>query len=206
MDYIPVPNTVQLELIQSWNGQVVENVLHYVKASPWNADEMEELAEQAKDQWNTSIRTQISDQLSLTEIRVTDLASQTGSVVNYGTGLPITGGQSSPSLPNNVAVVFTKRTALRGRSFRGRIYQPGLIEGSVIGNNVTSSTLTNLRNGWDAMRLLPLTIAVDEGLMVVVSRYADLAPRVTGVATLVTSITTDGVIDSQRRRLPGRGS
>ena len=206
MDYIPVPNTAQLELIQSWNGQVVENVLHYVKASPWNADQMAELAEGAKEQWNTSIRSQISDQLSLTEIRVTDLASQTGSVVNYGTGLPIMGAQASPSLPNNVAVVFTKRTALRGRSYRGRIYQPGLVEGSVVGNTVTGATLSNLRNGWDDMRVIPLIIAVDEGLMVVVSRYQNLAPRVTGEATLVTAITTDGVIDSQRRRLPGRGS
>ena len=206
MDYIPVPNTVQLELIQSWQGQVVENVLHYVKASPWNSDQMTELAEEAKEQFNATILTQLTSTLQLTMIRVTDLSSQTGSVVNYGTGLPAAGPQGSPSLPNNVAVVFTKRTELRGRSFRGRIYQPGLVEGAVVANSVTNPTLQNLRNGWDGMRLLTLTIAVDEALMVVVSRYADKAPRVTGVATLVSAITTDGVIDSQRRRLPGRGS
>lgn len=206
MPYIPVPNCVRVELVQNWNAQVVQNVLHYVKASPWDLAHMNELAEVVKNAWNTNIRGQLSDQLSLTLIRITDLSSETAEVVNYATGLPLIGGQASPSLPNNVACVFTKRTALRGRSYRGRIYQPGLTEGSVTGNTIVSPTSTNLRSGWAAMMGLNLPVTADDALMVVVSYQNNNAPRTEGVASLVTSITSDFTVDSQRRRLPGRGN
>lgn len=204
MPYIPVPNTAQLELIYDWGGQVCETVLHYVKASPWTVDLLTDLCESATLEWDAVMQTQMPTTLSLIGVRATDLASQTGAVVNYGTGLPLAGTAVSPSLPNNVALVVTKRTALRGRSYRGRLYHPGLNEGQVTGNIVGPSSVATIVGLWN--NFLSLAVTGDEANMCVVSRYNNLAPRVTGVATLVTNLTSDGFVDSQRRRLPGRGN
>ena len=204
MPYIPVPNTAQLELIYDWGGQVCETVLHYVKASPWDVSLLTDLCESAVLEWDAAFQTQMPSTLSLIGVRATDLASQTGAVVNYGTGLPLAGSGASPSLPNNVALVVTKRTALRGRSYRGRLYHPGLNEAQVTGNVVAPSSVASIIVLWN--NYLSLAITGDEALLCVVSRYNNNAPRTTGVATLVTGLTSDGFIDSQRRRLPGRGN
>jgi len=206
MPFIPTPNCVQLELVYDWDGQRCQNVLHYVKSAPWDSSDMFELCEQAKDTWNTYIVSRVSDTLSLVEIKCIDLSSQTGLVVNYTTGLPIQGGQTSPSLPNNCALVVTKRTLKRGRSYRGRIYHPGLVEGFVTGNNVLGATATAIRDAWDNFRGINLPVAVDDALMVVLSYYENNAPRAQGEATLVENLTVNTVVDSQRRRLPGRGA
>lgn len=207
MPFVPTPNCVQAELIYEFQGQVCENVLHYVKESPWDTDTMAELAEQLKDAWVTYIKPQVSAQLYVTEIKITDLSSQTGPVVNYGTGLPVNGAQTgSPPLPNNVAIVFTKRTLLRGRSYRGRIYHCGLVESQVTANNVEATPLAALNAGWANFIGISLPVAGTEALLTVLSLVEDGNARTTGVATLVTSLTSDGVVDSQRRRLPRRGN
>lgn len=205
MPFIPTPNAVQAELVYNWDSQICQTVLHYVKASPWNPDSMAELAEGLLETWDSNLKGSMPTTLSLIGVRVTDISSQTGPVVEQNIGLPSTGTAASASLPNNVAIVFTKRTGLRGRSYRGRIYHPGLLEANVVGNQVDSTVASALRQKWEQFLAIPLTVAADEALMVVVSKQNNNVSRSEGVATLVTGLTTDGLIDSQRRRLPRRG-
>jgi hypothetical protein len=57
--------------------------------------------------------------------------------------------------------------------------------------------------------MVPDYIADDlpDAVHVVVSRYHLGAPRVTGIATpVITYLATDNNVDSQRRRLTGRGT
>lgn len=203
MAFIPVPNTIQLELVYAWDNQVAQTVLHYTKASPWTPSTMTEACVSMIAEWNTGMKPLMPLTLSLIQIRATDLSSATGTVINYATGLPIAGTNSAPSLPNSVAMVVTKRTLLRGRSYRGRIYHPGLNESAVLANQVLATTAAQIVAVYTAM--MSLTLTADEATMTVVSRFNNNAPRATGVATLVNNMTTDGVVDSQRRRLPGRG-
>lgn len=206
MAYIPVPDVAQLELIMSWDTQRIENVLHYTKAGGYQLDDLGILAEALITAWGLGPRGSMSSAVTLLEVRATDLSAQNGPAVTITTGLPLAGLiTSTPSLPNNVAIVMTKRTPLRGRSFRGRLYHPGLVEGEVVNNQVVSGRVTGLLNSYNS--LIEITdIESDVNQMVVVSRYANNAPRVTGVATPVFNFTTDGMIDSMRRRLPGRGA
>lgn len=44
---------------------------------------------------------------------------------------PVTGGQGGSALPVNCATLITRITALGGVQFRGRMYMPGVPEGSV---------------------------------------------------------------------------
>ena len=206
MAFIPVVNTAQVDMVVLFAGQRCQNVFHYTKASPWAISHMEELAEGMIDWWVANIKPSVSVDLSLIQVDVTDMSEQNAPGISWGTGLPqagITG--TGTTLPNSISCVFTKRTALRGRSYRGRIYHMGLTEAQVTGNSVVTLTVSQLIGHYEAALSIPLTVAVDEANMVVVSKYTNNAPRATGVATLVTNITSDGIVDSQRRRLPGRG-
>lgn len=203
MAFIPVPNVAQAELTYVWDGQTVQNVLHYSKASPWSVTHLQELGQSLQEEWSASIRSLQPTTLSLVEIRCLDLSAANAEYFNYTGGLPLAGTNASPSMPNNCALVLTKRTAMRGRSFRGRIYHPGLIDAYVTASRVNNDAVNGLVTAYT--NLLGLQLLLDEALMVVVSRYNGGAPRAEGIASLVSHLTSDGVVDSQRRRLPGRG-
>ena len=203
--FIPFDNTVQIEMIYNWDGQVVENVLQYHSGLVGILEsEAIELCAFLVDWWDTNWQNSLPTTVTLQQLKYTDLSSATGYAGVYTTGLPLTGSNASPSLPNNCSIALTKRTASRGRSYRGRIYFVGLSEVMVTGNNVVSGTLSDMLTKYN--NIVNITIEEDDYTMVVCSRYEDGVPRVTGVATPVTNITSDGVIDSQRRRLPGRGA
>jgi len=203
MAFIPVPGVVQVELIYQWDSQTVETVLHYDADDPIDSTEYAAMGAQLVTLWNANLKGAISTPVTLTQIKFTDLSADIGPVLNYSTGLPLVGTLTGPSLPNNCALVITKRTPLRGRSYRGRIYHPGLGEADVTANAVAAARVTALLTAYGALRTF--TAGAKNYYMCVVSRYTDNAPRVTGIATRVNGFTTDGMVDSQRRRLPGRG-
>ena len=87
---------------------------------------------------------------------------------------------------------------------RGRNYIVGLAEDVVSGNSVTPGFAAAVTAAYTA-----LITATGAGpwLWVVVSRYSNGAPRSQGLAQAVNAaLLTDTNIDSQRRRLSGRGA
>jgi len=114
----------------------------------------------------------------------------------------ISGGDA---LPASMAIVVTLRTALRGRSYRGRNYVGGISDSSVEGVNLVKPAFR--AECVDVFNDLIGGTIVTQGAWVVVSRFHDKVPLTTGVTTVVnTVLTVDNVLDSQRRRLPGRGA
>jgi len=204
MPFIPLPGTVQLEILFTWDGQYCETVLHYTKEAGFDNDDMVDLAEYITAWIGSDWDTLMSNTITFIGLRLTDMTSETGTVIDYGTGFPIQGFVVSPSLPNNVALVVTKRTLLRGRSYRGRVFVPGLSEGNVTGNVVNPAHVAAVIAALEDIRIVPVTSGQFE--MSVASRYADKQPRAVGVVTGVSAFTSDGVVDSMRRRLPGRGA
>lgn len=204
MPFIPVPNTVQAELIYTWDGETCENVLHYEAEGAPDLSEMTALAAALVSWWGTNMKSQVAQNCSLTGIKIVDLNAFNAPGIDYSTGLPIAGTSVSESLPNNVSLAISKRTVFRGRSYRGRIYQVGIPEGQVGGNTVSSTWRTNVLNAWELAK--EFVAGGETFKMVVVSKYSGGEPRAEGMTTVVTNFTTDGKIDSQRRRLPGRGT
>ena len=203
MAFIPVENTVQVEFIFNYGGQVAENVIYVKKAAAWDEGIMTTLASSLKTWWDANCKANSAASVSLQRIKVTDLTTQTSPIVEYSTGLPITGTNASPPLPNNVSCAITFVTGNRGRSYRGRNYIIGLCESGVDGNSLGAGTMAAWLAAYAALKV------VIDGLgyaHVVVSRYTNNQPRINGVATTVTSYRSDGYVDSQRRRLPGRGN
>lgn len=204
MAYIPVENVAQLEFVYNWAGQVCQNVLHYRIATGWDADKLQTLCTDAIAEWIAGPRLQVCTNLSLISVKATDLSTQIGPVHVSTVGLPSAGSLTPPSTTNNVALVVTKRTASRGRSFRGRIFHPGLANGDITNNIVLAARVSAVVAAWTTM--LVLNVGAESADMVVVSRFQSNQPLIIGVSTLVTNLTSDGVVDSQRNRLPGRGS
>jgi len=202
MSFVPVHNVAQLEYVYRWDGQIVQNVLHYGCSSTVDVESLQGLTTAAIAWWTTHLRPNISSACSLITVRATDLTTQTGPVVEDTTGLPLAGSGSSSAQPNNVTVAIKLITANRGRSFRGRVFHVGLSGTAVVANEVSTTTRTNLRNAYLAAFILS---TAPTWSLVVASKFTNNAPRLEGLATVVSDVSVNPTVDSQRRRLPERG-
>lgn len=202
--YIPVPDVVQVELIYMWDGVIVENVFHYSKGAALMPGDLEAFAPAMVAFWTTNWQAQMPTTVSLTRLRLTDMTASIAPALDYGTGLPLAGTDATAAMPNSVTICITKRTILRGRSYRGRIYHIGLTEARVIGNSVPSAQLAAIMSRYELMKTI--TVAGIPWSMGVVSKKFQGVWREVGDFTPVVGFTCDGIIDSQRRRLPGRGA
>ena len=204
MDFIPAVGVVQANLHFISTGGDVQNVLHYEAPAAIDYDLMMELGAALVDWFDTDLKNSLVTSQALVAVVMTDLTTQNGPTATYTAGLPITGTGGSDPLPANCAITVTKRTAKRGRSYRGRIYSLGASLGNVNGDLIDNGFVAGLVARWS--NAISLTTASGTWPMVVVSRYHNNAPRITAEITPVTSMDADNVVDSQRRRLVGRGA
>lgn len=201
----PADGVVRAVLFMRIDSQEVRNVLHYVVPEGGVEPNPAVLAERLWNEWNANIRPAVSNALSLYQVVCTDLSAGSAPGSVFAGASPLVGAEVSAALPNNVSCVFSLKTALRGRSYQGRIYHIGLTEQQVTANAVGATFLTTLLTGYRALRLLEGASGEPTFQLAVLSYWLNKALRATPVSTPVTLITSDGVIDSQRRRLPGRG-
>jgi hypothetical protein len=204
MAFVPFENTIKLEGIYTLDGQRCENVHYYIVDETPNVDTAEDLCVSYVAWWNTIRKGHSPTALSLVLVRATIMENEFDPGIEYSTGLPVTGTQNTNPLPNNCTIAVKWTTGFRGRSFRGRTYALGLTE--------EVCTLSHLNSGdlavWttDYGELIALDTDVGPGIMGIASKFSGGVERTTGVITPVTNVFIDGTIDSQRRRLPGRGA
>jgi hypothetical protein len=125
---------------------------------------------------------------------------------------PVVGTNTGGTTANNVTLAIKLGTGLGGRSYHGRFYfvgvgpglfnstQPNQLKTASFGdfNSAGSDFLAGLNDG-----------AITNGniQLVVASFVTGGTDRIPAIATRVASVSlTDGTFDSQRRRLPGRGT
>jgi len=138
---------------------------------------------------NTRYLYYMTNGASLTQIRSTPLDGVTASLV---APYNVTGVQTTDPLPAGAAFVITLRTALRGRSRRGRLYFPSPSEDSNDSTgrpNATPFTASAIAQV-EATRIALIAITWE----LVVASYLLVSAQV------VTTVTADRVWDSQRRR------
>jgi hypothetical protein len=188
-----------------YDGQKCANVLHYKNSDGSNSLSPIAIADRIAATWIANIKSYVSTTLSLVQVDVIDLGPDSESGAISTAGLPSVGGNVAPPLPNHVSVVMSLRTAIRGRSFRGRMYTLGWTEDYVKGNVVEPTLQASILPKYESLRILEGATGEPNYQMHVLSYFKDKAVRLSPVATPVTAITSDWVVDSQRRRLPGRG-
>lgn len=211
MPFIPVANTVLAEIRMTADLQQVENTLYFEFPAAPTLASMQTLADDLQAWWIASYAGQIWSGVELREITLTDLTSSSGPQLTQVPPSGTLGDLSNPPLPTSVTLTVSFRTALRGRSFRGRNYVVGLVESQTTSaNEIDSTTIA----AWASTYTDLFAVAADAGVTwVVVSRFSGVdgsgnpIPRAAGVTTPVTTVViVDNVVDSQRRRLPGRGN
>lgn len=202
MPFISVPSTAMVELFYRWDNQRVENTLYFRQADSYDPPELTTLAEEVFNWWANSIAPLTSSSVVLVGVKATSLESDSAPAVETPVNQPGLGDPNAE--PNNVSFVIKFLTSGRGRSSRGRNYIVGLPDTTVNGNSIQAAHADALVAAYS--QLLAAGV-ITEGAWSVVSRYADGLPRSPGIAQLVTGASyTDLTIDSQRRRLPGRGT
>lgn len=203
MPRVSTPNTAEVEVRCTQDGQQVENVLHFVGSGNYNESELNLLANDVATWWIASLQSITGNTVTLNSIVATDLSSPTGPQVTFTTGLPQTGTEGAAALPNNVTVAVKLLTASRGRSFRGRVYFIGLGEDATDGSTLHDAAVTGIKAAFEALRDYPFSS--NDSAWGVLSEVTAGAPRTEGICTPITTVSVDATVDSQRRRLPGRG-
>ena len=205
MEFVPNGQVAEVVMTFLLDGQEVKHVFHFMDATapePWDATSLGAVAELAATHWNTHVAPVSSAALVLRDVVATSLSSATAPAVTH-VPLGVSGDMTGGVAPNNVAFCVSLRTTDRGRSARGRLYMAGITTSVFLANTVTEAWATNVLAAWTAF-----WGSMDDAsyIWVVYSRIRDGAPRAVGQALAVTAIVVvDRTLDSQRRRLPGRG-
>jgi hypothetical protein len=202
--FIPVPNVSVFSPIYIYDGQRCQNNFYVEHVSGWFDATQRTVADEMCNWWITKLATWVPQSCQLVQIDYRDLSTYDGNAGTFTNGLPVVGSHNSQQVPNNCSVAVSMKTARRGRSYRGRIYHIGLAEDEVEKNDLVGNFHYNLQTAYED--LLTTVNAVPDCTMVVVSRYSNKVARSVGVATAITGAVVNTKIDSQRRRLPGRGS
>ena len=204
MTYQPVAATIGLELVQQLDGQIIENTLYVRKDTTVDIADLLTVADQAIEWWAADLAPLLTNRVTLLRVVATDLSSEFGPAVVDTGFLPAAGSINSDCVPSNAALCISFRTALRGRAFRGRNYVSGIAEGNVTLNTVELSTAEGIRAAYENF-----PTHLDTGYHhVVVSRTVNHVVQMPSALTneVISYVLTDRIIDSQRRRLPGRGA
>jgi len=205
MAFIPAPNLVSVEFRTTWDGQQTENRINVDLLTAPTAANVQALATACHTWWVGNVTALTPASLILREVFVRDQSTLNGFAATAAPTGSVPGTLSGNSLPNNVAICASIRTLFTGRSARGRWYWQGLTESQVTGNTVDAGTLASIDA---ALTNLASVVAALSHFWVIASYFSGGVPRPGGPVYFVVNdiIFVDATVDSQRRRLPGRGS
>lgn len=202
----PAPDCVQVTVEGSLDGQLTINDLFFRSTiGPRTAPDVVALTAAIAGWWGDSIATRINHNWSGRVAKGRGLSSANPFVAlvsMVGSDGQISGDQ----LPNNCSMAVHFGTGLSGRSFSGRNYIPVLSRSDVVGNFVDADWASSIVNAYSDL-IFPGPIVPDGWIWVVVSRVqGGVRPAEALFHEILSTSVVDLVVDSQRRRLPGRGA
>ena len=203
------PAALQITAEGSISGQQYINRIYVRKqgAIPvWTLEEIDEAVDKMEVFLTTDLAPLLSGNLTFTEIRARvmapDLALQRIAAVS------IQGASVEPPMPNNVSACVTLSSGFAGRGGRGRFYVGAIPRTAVSNSTFDTEFVSDIGVAFTTGLLARFsetgTVPMD---VVIYSQQVDGADRPTALLTTVlTAGMRDNVVDSQRRRLPGRGA
>jgi len=204
MTFQAVPNAAQVNVVASLDGTLCVNTYYFTHAASWGMTELQALADAIDSVVGSNMLPIMSPNYDYLRTEARDLrtpiAILTTSDTNAGPG-------SKTGFPqaNNVALSVKRSSGLTGRGARGRVYIPVTTNGNLSAPNLISDAFHDAVLGLlDSFT----DIAADiDWTAVIVSRTGPgTSPAAAVVYTLVEWIIVNYVVDSMRRRLPGRGA
>jgi hypothetical protein len=205
MAFQPVPDTARFAIVhQSSTGDDVINVLYFRRQGAWGLQELSAAAQTLATVWTNDVMPHLSFGTYLHRVqargeRVVDDVS-----FEFALSSPVAGGRTGDPLPYQCSFCVTHLTGLVGRYNRGRTYFGYLSEIDVGSGLISVARANGLRDGLGSVR----NIMSNSGWThVVVSRVRNRVRLPTAVTVDVIGYKyTDLLVDTQRRRVLGRGS
>jgi len=191
------PQVASVALITSRDGRLGVNNFHVTRTIPAALvdTDLPLIATAFHDWYTGNYKLDMNSTVGLDQIQVRKL--DPGDPIAYDLSVAHeTGTGPSPASPANVTAAVSWRTGLAGRKYRGRFFALGLPQAFVTAADLLTS-VGQVHYALDGAALL-LTLT-NAGYQLV------LFHRATNSWTKVITCIVDGIIDSQRRRLPGRG-
>ena len=196
------PNVCKVALVFARDTRTFINTFHVENSVEWDFSAMQVLATDFRDWFDTYYEACISDEVSLTQVQVRKYDPTAPLAYDLPVSPPIAGTRPGECLPGNVTCTMSWRTGLAGRRFRGRVYVPGISEADVSVFDEVSSTVINLL-ATAGVQLL--TSALTAGALGVFHAPKEVPSAFDNTITQIVSVVLEDIVDSQRRRLPGRG-
>jgi hypothetical protein len=197
-------NTAEFEIRYLIDLQRVENTLYFLSSTPYSLSTLQDACNALSESWITNIMPLLADGLFLIETFGRDLSVGEGAEAT--TPAPSnTHGAFGVQVSNNVSFCVSFRSGVAGRSNRGRNYLPGIPAAALAtANTFDTGWVGDILSAYSAVA----TDMSDLGFQhVIASRYHNGVVRPSGQTQNVTSyLAVDNIVDSQRRRLPGRGN
>jgi len=204
MAFVPVPDGCKVAVEYTLWDQECVNTFHFTNPGSWGATELDDLCDTIFTVFADWVDTYMGANFTLQRVTAVDLRTQFG-YQGISSASPVVGTAAAPVEPNNVAIAVKRSSGLTGRSTRGRVYLPVSVDANTTGaNNITSTFATACLNMLNALAAAAATIDFTE---VIASYVQNGVPLTTALVYVVTSrAIVNTVIDSMRRRLPGRGN
>lgn len=203
--FIPAPNAASVELIYTSALQVYENRLHVFKGEPYTLTELQALRSLVDNWDSTSWKLARNAGSVLTRIKCRALDEVGSPVDEYQLPSPRGGTSGGAALPLSNTWCVKLVTERAGRSYRGRLYTVAM-DAAMLGAGAQSVTLTFANNVVASLEALRTALDGVSQKLCIVSYMKDKSWRDTAEITAVSHITySDLNVDSQRRRLVGRG-
>jgi hypothetical protein len=186
-----------------WTGQTVEICLGFLKNSAVTLTDMSALVA-AMEVWRqTHFNALISSDVLCNQWYALSLSTSSSPSLIVPITVNTHGVAAAGTVPNNVSLVTTFQTDLRGRSYRGRAYLPGISTANI--DSPTEADPTFAATATTVYQYIPTSIPAG-WTHVVISNQNGGVVRTSAARTPVTGYRTEVRLDSQRRRLEGRGS
>jgi hypothetical protein len=193
------PNVARVTYMMHRGTRVVENTFHLYRSAGWTYDSLLLSLEAAYTLWNTYAKPAIPSSIGLYNIHGV-VYDPNGSpwVADRPVVPEMPGGVTTGTEPGNVTVTVSERANLAGRAYRGRIYWPAIGQGMVAGDDTITSALVGLLGTFAMQWLNTFGVNGSNGTLVIFHRNDNLF-------STVRALVIESILDSQRRRLPGRG-
>lgn len=197
MPFVPVTNVAKAVLSGTVLGEVWANQLYIEHPTAWNLLDLATTATDLSNWWNTFMKGNCHNSMTLTRIEITDLTVENG--LQAESTPTITGTRGTDSGPNNVVAAVNFYTGVRGRAFRGRNFVSGATETDIAGNTFLPAYIAALL---DAYAEINGSLSVVGAQHVHVTFNLNGVKLSEGIETNVLDYRSDGRVHSMRRRLP----
>lgn len=200
--FIPANECIKVEPRFVMFSQQCENVFYVQSSAGTGLTQQVAVAEIVKNTFVSELLPHLGEDVSLVSVKTTDWTTHDGPTNVYTDGLPVSGGSGGYCLPGGSTLSVKFGTSNRGRGASGRQYIVG-VPGAVQEGNQVSAVFANHMIA--AYTSLMEALSLVDYVLSVCSFYVDHGPRTMARVAPVTSVTANLDIDSQRRRLTGRG-